>query len=478
MRAMNENIGILHFVGIGGIGMSGIAEILLSLGYQVQGSDLSENANVTRLREKGVQVFIGHEGKHVEGVSAVVISSAVPADNAEIMAARQMSIPVVRRAEMLAELMRLKSAIAVGGTHGKTTTTAMIGRMLEIAGLDPTVINGGIVNAYGSNTRLGQSDLMVVEADESDGTFTRLPASVTVVTNIDPEHMDHYGSFDGVRDAYRCFVQNIPFYGYAVLCADHPEVQALAARISDRRVVTYGFSPQADICAKNVRMSPEGARFDVSFAPWLFDDGQARAMANLSMPMLGQHNVQNALAALAVAQQSGIDEATMRKGLSEFSGVKRRFTPTGLVGGVQVIDDYAHHPVEIATVLKTARVVAENNHGRVVAVMQPHRYSRLSELFEDFCTCFNDAETVILAPVYAAGETPVDGADHYALAEKMRAYGHRRVMVIERDEELAPLLAPMVQSGDYVVCMGAGDITRWAYALPDQLEALLKVQAA
>lgn len=478
MRAMDKTIGMLHFTGIGGIGMSGIAEILLSLGYQVQGSDLAENANVLRLRGQGVDIRIGHHADHVQGVAAVIVSSAIKADNPEVIAARQAGIPIVRRAEMLAELMRLKAAIAVGGTHGKTTTTAMIGRMLEIAAFDPTVINGGIVNAYGSNTRLGQSDIMVVEADESDGTFTRLPASVTVVTNIDAEHMDHYASFDEVRSAYRSFVENIPFYGYGVLCIDHPEVQALIAQITDRRIITYGFSPQADVQASRLRHSPEGVTFDVEFSAWLAPQQGEQKLLDMHMPMLGTHNVQNALVALAIAQQMGVTHEVMRAALLQFTGVKRRFTQTGDIAGITIIDDYAHHPVEIATVLKTARSVCAETGGRVIAVMQPHRYTRLSSLFEEFCTCFNEADSVIVAPVYSAGETLIEGATHETLAEGIIAHGHRHVLQLDKQDDLAPLIADLAQSGDYVICMGAGDITAWAQSLPKQLDAVLKSKAA
>ncbi len=472
MHGLPESAGTLHFVGIGGIGMSGIAEILQSLGYEVQGSDMAESANVRRLREGGMQVSVGHDPENLKDKdgnppAAIVISSAILPDNPELTAAREAKIPVVRRAEMLAELMRLKSAVAVGGTHGKTTTTAMIGEMMEEAGFDPTVINGGIVNAYGTNTRLGQSEWMVVEADESDGTFTRLPATVAVVTNMDAEHMDHYGDFDNVRAAYRQFIENIPFYGYAVLCSDHPEVQALIPSVTDRRVITYGFNPQADVRGSNVRNSAGGAVFDVAFA-----DGTEMKDVPLSMP--GRHNVQNSLAALAIAHEMSVSPALMKKALSSFTGVKRRFTKTGESHGIIVIDDYAHHPVEIETVLKTARSVAEEAGGRVIAVMQPHRYSRLHDLFEEFCTCFNDANSVIVANVYAAGEEPVEGADRNALLEGIRSRGHRDVSALESPEDLPRLVAGIARPGDYVVCLGAGDITAWAYDLPGELDALLE----
>lgn len=466
MSGMPLDTGLLHFVGIGGIGMSGIAEILNTLGYQVQGSDIADGANVKRLRDKGIDVAIGHAAENIKDAAAVVISSAVKDHNPEVMAARERGIPVVRRAEMLAELMRLKWAVAVAGTHGKTTTTSMVGEMLTAADKDPTVINGGIVNSLGTNVRLGRSDVMVVEADESDGTFTRLPASVAVVTNIDPEHLDHYGSFDNAKLAYKRFIQNIPFYGFAVMCIDHPEVQALIPTIQDRRVVTYGFSPQADVQAVNIRVEGLNSVFDVVI--------EGELVSGFSLPMLGDHNIQNALVAVATAHQMGIDTDIMKSALAGFSGVKRRFTKTGEVQGVTIIDDYAHHPTEIATVLKAARAAAQNTGGKVVAVMQPHRYSRLHDLFDEFCTCFNEAHQVIIADVYEAGETPIEGADKHHLAQGIIAHGHRAVHELGARDDLARLVGSLVQSGDLVICMGAGNITAWAHELPDELAKLQK----
>ena len=476
MRTMSPDIGTLHFIGIGGIGMSGIAALLVSLGYAVQGSDMAENANVKRLRETGVRVHIGHEPAHIKDANgefpaAVVISSAVKDDNPELIAARAAKVPIVRRAEMLAELMRLKSAVAVAGTHGKTTTTSMVGQMLDTAGFDPTVVNGGIVNAYGTNTRFGQSNWMVVEADESDGSFTRLPATVAVVTNIDPEHMDHYGSFDQVKDAYKRFVLNLPFHGYALLCIDHPEVQSLAAQVSDRKVITYGFNPQADIRAENIRSDASGSTFDVIFAGWLAEDGKERIMKDVRLSMLGRHNVQNSLVAIGVAHEMGVTEAQMKKAMANFGGVKRRFTKTGEVEGITIIDDYAHHPVEIEVVLDTARSAVKESCARVIAVMQPHRYSRLHDLFDAFCRCFNEAEHVIIADVYAAGEKPIEGVSKDTLAEGLRKHGHRSVQVLGNKQDLPRLIAENASTGDYVILMGAGDITYWAANLPDQLAA-------
>ena len=470
MRIVPQSVGILHFVGIGGIGMSGIAEVLHALGYAVQGSDLSESYNTERLQKQGIKVFVGHKAENIEGAAIVVISSAVKADNAELAAARAAKLPIVRRAEMLAELMRLKMAVAIGGTHGKTTTTSMVGAMLEEGDFDPTVINGGIVHKYGSNTRMGASDWMVVEADESDGTFTKLPATVAVVTNIDPEHLDHYGDYDSIKDAFRQFVENIPFYGFAVLCTDHPAVQAMIPELSDRIVFTYGFNPQADVQATNIRTGTNGSTFDVTFSENI--NGEALTLRDVFLPMLGRHNVQNSLAALTIARRMGIAPASMKNALANFSGVKRRFTKTGEAGGVTVIDDYGHHPVEIQAVLKAARQAVEGTSGKVVAVMQPHRYTRLSSLFEDFCTCFNDADSVIVADVYTAGEQPIEGASKEALADGLRSHGHKHVDVLSGPDALAAMIAAQVQSGDFVICLGAGDITKWAYALPAQLEAI------
>ena len=459
-------LGPVHFIGIGGIGMSGIAEIMLRIGYVVQGSDAKASANTERLEKLGAKIFIGHDAAHVEGASAVVYSTAVKADNPEMVAGRAKRLPLVRRAEMLAELMRLQFSVAVGGTHGKTTTTSMIAALLDAGGLDPTVVNGGIINAYGTNAKVGEGDWIVVEADESDGTFLKLKSTVAVVTNIDPEHLDHYGDFDAVKKAFEDFVENIPFYGFAAICLDHPEVQALAAKVENRRLVTYGVNPQAEVRATNVTMGPEGARFDVKFSP---RDGAITSLIDLHLPMAGDHNVANALAAIAVARELGVTDEAIRAGLTGFGGVKRRFTTTGVAKGVRVIDDYGHHPVEISSVLKAARAVSL---GKVVAVVQPHRYTRLRDLFADFCSCFNDADVVIVADVYTAGEAPIAGFDRDALVEGLSRYGHRRVMALTSPADLAGLVAKETVSGDLVVLLGAGDITSWAYALPGQLEAL------
>ncbi|MHA1152499.1 MAG: UDP-N-acetylmuramate--L-alanine ligase [Alphaproteobacteria bacterium] len=465
MRRLPLDLGTIHFVGIGGIGMSGIAEILHNLDYRVQGSDVAENANVRRLRDLGITVTLGHAAENVENAQVVVVSSAVKEGNPEVQAARAHFVPVVRRAEMLGELMRLKWAIAVGGTHGKTTTTSLIAALLDGAGFDPTVINGGIINAYGTNARLGQGDWMVVEADESDGSFTKLPSTIAVVTNIDPEHMDFYGSVEALHDAFESFVENIPFYGVAILCIDHPVVQSLIGRIEDRRVITYGFSPQADVRALDVRAAGDAMHFDVELTG--HDPDSVQRIEGFTLPMLGEHNVLNALAAIAVAHEMGIPDDKSRAGLARFGGVKRRFTKTGEARGITVIDDYAHHPVEIVAVLKAACQATE---GKVIAVVQPHRYTRLAELFEEFCACFNDADHVVVAEVYAAGEDPIESADRDALVGGMRARGHRNVTALSDVALLAPLVSELAQPGDLVVCLGAGNITAWANALPRELE--------
>ncbi len=469
MRALPLTIGPLHFVGIGGIGMSGIAEVLHNLGYSVQGSDLTDGANVRRLIELGIPVSVGHDAANLGAAEVVVISSAVGADNPEIGAARARRLPVVRRAEMLGELMRLKWSLAVAGTHGKTTTTSMIGALLETAQLDPTVINGGIINAYGTNTRLGAGDWMVVEADESDGTFTRLPATVAIVTNIDPEHLDFYGSFDALRQAFETFVGNIPFYGFAALCIDHPVVQGMIPKLSDRRVLTYGVSPQADIRAVDLKLGRYGARYDIVVSDGLAERG--RTVPDLFLPMFGRHNVQNSLAAAAVAEALGLGDDALRTALRNFKGVKRRFTKTGEWNGVTVIDDYGHHPVEIAAVLNAARAIVS---GKVIAVVQPHRYTRVSHLFDGFCTCFNDADIVLVADVYAAGEAAIEGITREAIVAGLIEHGHRNARALADPGDLAPLVAELARPGDIVVCLGAGSITGWANSLPRELAALEK----
>jgi UDP-N-acetylmuramate--alanine ligase len=467
MQSMPLDIGIIHFVGIGGIGMSGIAEVMHNLGYKVQGSDIAQNANVDRLRGLGVKVEVGHRGENLDEARVIVISSAVKPDNPEVLAARRNMLPVVRRAEMLAELMRLKWSVAIGGTHGKTTTTSLIASVLETAKLDPTVINGGIINAYGTNARLGTGEWMVVEADESDGTFNRLPATIAVVTNIDPEHMDFYGDFAALKAAFRRFIEGIPFYGFAVLCIDHPEVQSLLPHIQDRKIVTYGLSPTAVVRGLNVVLDGNGVRFDAALSERVV--GGERTIKDVRLPMFGQHNVLNALAAVSVAAEMGISDDLIREGLARFKGVKRRFTKVGDVDGITIIDDYGHHPVEIAAVLKAARTTTK---GRVIAVVQPHRYSRLQQLFEGFCTCFNDADHVVVADVYPAGEAPIAGINRDSLINGLHAHGHPQVTALLSPKHLAAVIDDIAKPGDFVVCLGAGNITAWANALPQDLAAI------
>ncbi len=465
MKGVGTDIGIIHFVGIGGIGMSGIAEVMHNLGYSVQGSDIAESASVERLRARGIRIYIGHAGENVSDAAVVVTSTAVKRDNPEVAAALESRIPVVRRAEMLAELMRLKHTVAVAGTHGKTTTTSMIAALLDAGGIDPTVINGGVIESYGSNARLGDSDWMVVEADESDGSFLRLDGTIAVVTNIDPEHLDHYGDFEAVKEAFCEFIENVPFYGAAVLCIDHPEVQGVISRVRDRRVVTYGFSAQADVRGERIETIEGGNRFDAVIRQ---RDGSQRRIEDIRLPMPGRHNVQNALAAVAVAVEMGCGDDVIRTGFSKFGGVRRRFTRVGQVAGATVIDDYAHHPVEIRAVLAAAREATGN---RVIAVVQPHRYTRLGDLMDEFQGAFNDADVVFAAPVYPAGEQPIEGVDSGALVEGLKARGHRSALEISGPQELADTLAEIIAPGDMIVCLGAGDITRWAAGLADAIRS-------
>ncbi|HHZ08327.1 MAG TPA: UDP-N-acetylmuramate--L-alanine ligase [Rhizobiales bacterium] len=461
---MPQTIGLVHFIGIGGIGMSGIAEVLHNLGYRVQGSDQADSANVQRLRDRGIACFVGHKAENLGDAEVVVVSTAIKKNNPELVAAREKLLPIVRRAEMLAELMRFRNAIAIGGTHGKTTTTSMVATLLDAGGLDPTVVNGGIINAYGTNARMGAGEWMVVEADESDGTFLKLPADIAVVTNIDPEHLDHYGSFDKVREAFRQFVENVPFYGFGVMCTDHPEVHSLVSRIEDRRVITYGENAQADVRFENHRFDGATSQFDVVIRNR--KTGRETDVRDLRLPMPGRHNVSNATAAIAVAHELGISGDAIRKGLAAFGGVKRRFTHTGSWNGVEVFDDYGHHPVEIKAVLKAAR---DSTKGRVIAIAQPHRFTRLHDLFGDFAACFNDADTVAIAPVYPAGEEPIEGVTSEALVQRIRSGGHRDARYIEGPAAIAPLVRSLARPGDFVVFLGAGNITQWAYALPKEL---------
>ena len=458
------DIGTIHFIGIGGIGMSGIAEIMHNLGYKVQGSDVADNANVKRLRKLGIPIAVGHDADNLKDAVVVVYSSAVKAGNAEFEAARLRNLPLVRRAEMLAEIMRLKNCIAIAGTNGKTTTTTLIAALLDAGGLDPTVVNGGIINAYGTNARLGAGEWVVVEADESDGTFLRLPATVAVVTNVDPDHLDYYGTFDRMREAFQRFVENIPFYGFAVLCLDHPEVQAMVGRVEDRRLITYGISPQADVRAANMSFSEGASHFDVILADRR--KGTETRLDDMRLPMPGEHNVLNSLAAIAVAHELGIDMETIRAALGKFGGVNRRFTRVGEWNGAAIIDDYGHNPFKMAAALKAARQAYS---GPIVAIVQPHRYSRLRDTFEQFCTCLNDADAAIIAPVYPAGEQPIPGFDRDTYAEALRAHGHRSVFVIDGADDLPAMIADLAKPGGAIVCLGAGSITQWAAGLETAL---------
>jgi UDP-N-acetylmuramate--alanine ligase len=463
-RAIPFDTGPIHFVGIGGIGMSGIAAVMRNLGYEVTGSDANDGANIERLRAQGIQVTIGHKAENTANAGVVVISSAIKTGNPEVDTARERGVPIVRRAEMLAEIMRLKWTVAIGGTHGKTTTTSMIAALLDAGGKDPTVINGGIINAYGANARMGEGEWMVVEADESDGTFTRLRATAVVVTNMDPEHLDHYGSVEAMNEAFKTFVENIPFYGFAVMCTDHPKVAELAAKVRDRRIITYGFGEEADVRAVNVRVEREGAKFDV--VARRKGEGPGVTLHDLFLPVAGRHNLQNAIAAIAVSRELGVTDAGIRNGLKKFSGVKRRFTTTGYWNEVRIVDDYGHHPVEIAAVLSAAR---ETTKGRVIAVVQPHRFTRLRDLFQDFAACFKDADVVAIADIYTAGESPIDGVTPEALVAGITKTGHAGARRLASLDDLPAFVRAEAKPGDIVVCLGAGDITQYANALPAKL---------
>jgi UDP-N-acetylmuramate--alanine ligase len=456
-------VGAIHFVGIGGIGMSGIAEVMHNLGYEVRGSDVVDGANVKRLREKGIPVVIGHAPENVKDAEAVIISTAIRRDNPEVAAARARHIPVVRRADMLAELMRLKWTVSIAGTHGKTTTTTMVAALLDEAGLDPTVINGGVINAYGTNARLGEGDWMVVEADESDGTFIRLPTTIAVVTNIDPEHLDHWAGFENLRDAFDTFIENTPFYGFGIVCLDHPEVQALVGRVTDRRLITYGANPQADVRAENMHFDEGASQYDIVFRE---RGKELSRIKNVTLPMPGAHNVLNSLPAAIIAKRLGASDDQIKSGFEKFEGVKRRFSKAGTWNGVAIIDDYGHHPVEIAAVLRAARNVAK---GKVIAVVQPHRFTRLRDLFDEFCGCMNDADIAFITDVYAAGEAPIEGVGQQELVAGLEAHGHKDARTLKSLDDLPREIAAVAEPGDCVICLGAGDITNHANALAENL---------
>jgi UDP-N-acetylmuramate--alanine ligase len=469
---MPLDIGTIHLIGIGGIGMSGIAEILHNLGYAVSGSDMAENANVKRLRGLGIKVHVGHDAKNIaKDIAVVVKSTAVPNSNPEIIEARAQQVPVVKRAEMLAELCRLKATVAIAGTHGKTTTTSLVSMMFESAGLEPTVINGGIINARGTNAYIGSGDWLVVEADESDGTFIRIPSTIGVISNIDPEHLDFWGDFETLKKAFRTFLENLPFYGLAVLCTDHDEVKKLGDSTTDRRIITYGIEGEPDVKAVNIRQEVKGSTFDVEVSARVA--GKAATLKDVHLPMPGRHNVQNSLAAIAIGLELKVDHATIQSGFKKFGGVKRRFTITGEVDDITIVDDYGHHPTEILATLKTAKAVQEGTGGRVIAVVQPHRYSRLNHLFEEFSTCFTDADMVVVTQVYAAGEQPIEGVDADTLAARIKQHGVE-ASVIEGEKDLASAINTIAQPKDLVVCMGAGNISTWANALPAELADLRK----
>ncbi len=461
MNVSPLSIGTIHLIGIGGIGMSGIAEILHSLGHKVQGSDLKENPNTLRLKELGIPVFIGHDANNLKGAAIIVPSSDIKPSNIELISAKEQNIPIIPRSEMLAELMRFKATVSIAGTHGKTTTTSLVGALLEAGDLDPTIINGGIINSLKTNAKIGEGNWMVVEADESDGTFIKLPSTIAVITNIDPEHMEHFGSFENLTRSFLRFAQQIPFYGFSVLCADHPVVRSLIPHITNRRYITYGVENEADCMASKVVALPTGMQFTVTY--------KTKTLKDLHLSLHGHHNVLNCLAAIIVALELGISEKTIRQALGEFQGVKRRFTQTGVVQGITIIDDYGHHPTEISAVLKAARAVTKKH---VIAVIQPHRFSRVKNLFPEFSRCFRDADQIIIAPIYGAGEAPLEGVDHKALEHAIKEHFKGPIYTIETPEELPPLIHKIASPGDYVICLGAGTISEWANQLPGHLEAL------
>ena len=467
---MPREIGPFHIIGIGGIGMSAIAEVMHNRGYRVQGSDLRDSANVNRLRGMGIDCMVGHHPENIAGVQFIVASTAVKPTNPEVMEARTKGVPILSRAEMLAELMRECATVSVTGTHGKTTTTSMIAEVLSSAELDPTVLSGGIINSFGSNARIGKGEWMVVEADESDGTFIKLPTQIGVVTNIDPEHMDFWQSLDALHGAFRAFFQNIPFYGLIIAGLDHPIVREMIASLErdelGRRVLTYGVADDADLRLSNMKAEGGEIVFDAELGVRV--RGGARILKAIRLPLPGSYNALNALAATAVAVEIGIDDERIRKALAAFGGVKRRFMKTGSWNGVTIYDDYAHHPVEIAAVLKAARGATS---GKVIAVVQPHRYSRLKDLFGDFCTCFADADVIVVMPVYSAGETPIDGFDRDALIEGLKRQGHSEVLAVDDEAALTDTVAEIAKNGDLVIGMGAGTITDWTHALPGHLDA-------
>jgi UDP-N-acetylmuramate--alanine ligase len=463
-----DKVGLFHVVGIGGIGMSAIAEVMHTRGFHVQGSDLKDGANLARLRAKGISCLIGHDPSNIDGASYLVISSAVKPGNPEFEAARERGIPIIRRAEMLAELMRPCATVSITGTHGKTTTTSLIADVFKAAQLDPTVITGGIINAWGSNARIGRGKWMVVEADESDGTFLKLPTQIGVITNIDPEHMDYWPSVEALHLAFSQFIEAIPFYGLAVPCIDHPVVRELLAKLggaaNGRRTVTYGVARDADIRLINLRPNHNSITFDADLGPGV--KGGARKLEDLTLPVLGHYNALNALGALAASIEAGISDEVIRSAFASFSGVKRRFSRAGDWQGVAVYDDYAHHPVEIAAVLRAARMAGS---GRILAVLQPHRYTRLQSLFNEFSACLDDADIVVVTPVYSAGEAPIPGIDRDELAASLRRHGHPQVMTVEDEQGLVETIASIAKSGDLVVGLGAGTITDWINALPSRL---------
>ena len=464
MSKFMKDLGTIHLIGIGGIGMSSIAEVLINLGYKITGSDIALNKNVQRLQELGVKIYIGENAKHLKDASIVVISSAIKNNNVELNAAYVKRIPVIRRADMLAELMRFKKSIAIGGTHGKTTTTSLISAILDNAKYDPTVVNGGIIEAYGSNARLGKGDWMVVEADESDGTFTRLPSTYVVVTNIDKEHLDFYGNKNNLYRAFMHFIENIPFYGVAFLCIDNADTQKLYKEIKYRKLVSYGFNNQANVKAINLSVRNGLTNFDVKI------DGNEKLknkiIKNISITMPGKHNVRNALASIALAIELGINTNIIKDTLKNFKGVERRFSIIGNKKGVTYIDDYAHHPTEISSVLEAAKSICE---GKLIAIFEPHRYSRINNLFDEFSVSFHDADILFVTEIYEAGEKNKLKINKNKIINSILSAGHKDVRGLDNFNDLLLMLENITNIGDYVIFLGAGSISRNARKMVEKI---------
>ena len=460
-----KNLGIIHFIGIGGIGMSGIAEILFQSGYHVQGSDLKQSNNTNRLEKLGIKVYIGQKKSNIIDAKIIVVSTAISEKNEEFIAAKKMFLPIVHRSEMLGELMRLKQSIAIAGTHGKTTTTSLIAKMIEENGMDPTIINGGIISSLDSNARLGKGEWMVVEADESDGSFSKLNPTAAIITNIDIEHLDYHKNEDNLENAFYNFVSSIPFYGFVCLCIDNPRTQRLISKLENKKVITYGMSANADIRATNIYYQNNQMNFSLNIKN---NKEFEENVYKIEFSMIGMHNIQNALATIATGIELKIPLTKIKNTLKNFTGVERRFQKVGNFKNTTIIDDYGHHPVEINSALSAARFLAPES--KIIAIFQPHRYSRLKDLFNDFCSCFNKADYVFLLDVYAAGEKSIKKFESINLEKGLADYGHKNVLYIQNQNLLAKNLLKLIQPNDLIICLGAGSITKIANSLEEELK--------